>query len=162
MTAQLETKQMETTKTETQLKSEKQELERKLKLEAEKSQQLKKENADLKAKRQARLEQLALATKNPQIETVAVSGSCSEWLASAGVKDLANAQVLIARESGCNPNAVNPTSGACGVAQELPCGKSGCKLGDGACQVAWMNSYVLSRYGSWANAVAHSNAVGWY
>ncbi|WP_455749236.1 aggregation-promoting factor C-terminal-like domain-containing protein [Loigolactobacillus coryniformis] len=51
---------------------------------------------------------------------------------------------------------------ACGVAQELPCGKSGCTLGDGACQVNWMNSYVMERYKSWANAVAFHDANNWY
>lgn len=87
---------------------------------------------------------------------------CSEWIKAAGITDIGNAQELIRRESGCNPNAVNPSSGACGVAQELPCGKSGCQLGDGACQVIWMNSYVLGRYGSWGNAVAFHNANNWY
>jgi hypothetical protein len=74
----------------------------------------------------------------------------------------AAAAQLIARESGCNPNAVNRSSGACGIAQELPCGKSGCGLGNGACQLAWMNSYVLGRYGSWENALAHSLKYSWY
>lgn len=95
-------------------------------------------------------------------KAVAPSGSCADWIAGAGIGDVANAQELIRRESGCNPNAVNPSSGACGVAQELPCGKSGCSLGDGACQVKWMNSYVLGRYGSWANAVAWHDAHNWY
>lgn len=96
------------------------------------------------------------------MKVVAVSGNCSDWLAQAGVSDIQNAMELIRRESGCNPNAVNPSSGACGVAQELPCGKSGCSLGDGACQVKWMNSYTLRRYGSWAGAVAHHNSHNWY
>ena len=29
----------------------------------------------------------------------------------------------IAKESKCDPNAVNPSSGACGIGQQLPCGK---------------------------------------
>lgn len=91
-----------------------------------------------------------------------VNGTCLEWLAQAGVSDIPNALELIRRESGCNPNAINPSSGACGVAQELPCGKSGCALGDGACQVKWMNRYVHSRYGSWANAVSFHNSHNWY
>lgn len=95
-------------------------------------------------------------------KVVSVSGSCGDWIRAAGISDLANANELIRRESGCNPNAVNPTSGACGVAQELPCGKSGCSLGDGACQVKWMNTYVLARYGSWANAVGFHNRNNWY
>ncbi len=144
-------KQAETSKIKAQLQDE-----------AEKIKKLEIENADLKAKRQAKLEEAKRVTYNPQIKVVAVSGTCYEWLAQAGVTDTNNAIWLINRESGCNPNSVNRSSGACGVAQELPCGKSGCSLGDGACQVAWMQRYVFARYGSWANAVAHSQAVGWY
>lgn len=89
-------------------------------------------------------------------------GNCDSWIAGAGITDLVNARELIGRESGCNPYARNPSSGACGVAQELPCGKSGCALGDGACQVRWMNGYVLGRYGSWSAAVAFHNANNYY
>ena len=92
----------------------------------------------------------------------ASSGTCSSWITAAGIADVANALELIRRESNCNPYAKNSSSGACGVAQELPCGKSGCALGDGACQVRWMNHYVLSRYGSWAGAVSFHNANNWY
>ena len=92
----------------------------------------------------------------------APSGSCADWIAAAGIADVGNANELIRRESGCNPYARNSSSGACGVAQELPCGKSGCSLGDGACQVRWMNSYVIARYGSWSNAVNFHNANNWY
>lgn len=95
-------------------------------------------------------------------KVASVSGSCADWIAAAGITDTANARELINRESGCNPYAKNPSSGACGVAQELPCGKSGCALGNGACQVKWMNSYVLGRYGSWAAAVRFHNANNWY
>ena len=95
------------------------------------------------------------------------SGNCRQWLIDAGVNDLANAVELQSRENGsCNPQLYNQGgSDACGVAQELPCGKSGCGMppnADGACQIRWMNSYVLSRYGSWANAVAWHNAHNWY
>lgn len=89
-------------------------------------------------------------------------GDCESWIASAGISDLSNARELIRRESGCNPYARNPSSGACGVAQELPCGKSGCSIGDGACQIKWMNSYVIARYGSWSAAVGFHNANNWY
>lgn len=103
-------------------------------------------------------------------KTVSAQGNCAEWLVQAGVTDLASANTLISRESGCHPckihgGAINcdyKGSLACGVAQELPCGKSGCNLGDGACQVRWMNSYVVGRYGSWAAALAHSYAYNWY
>lgn len=140
-----------------------------LKKERLKTSNLQRENESLKAKKQARLAAEAESTKTQkapvshiQSNAVAVTGSCDTWLAQAGVTDTASAKALISRESGCNPNAVNPSSGACGVAQELPCGKSGCSLGDGACQIAWMKRYVEGRYGSFAAALAHSYNVGWY
>lgn len=139
----------------------------------QKIKQLEEEKKQLEADLQAKLErkrQEALA--HAELERAAVratgtavasaSGNCATWIQQAGISDTANAIELIRRESNCNPNAVNPSSGACGVAQELPCGKSGCSLGDGACQVKWMNNYVQSRYGSWSNAVAFHNANNWY
>lgn len=90
------------------------------------------------------------------------SGNCDSWIAEAGISDIANAKELLRRESNCNPNAVNPSSGACGLAQELPCGKSGCQLGDGGCQMKWMKSYVDRRYGSFAAAIEFHNSNNWY
>lgn len=131
--------------------------------------ELNRQKQELEKQLQAKKEQqarLAVLAKQKAVAQqparVSVSGTCSEWIQSAGIRDVGNAIELIRRESGCNPNAVNRSSGACGIAQELPCGKSGCKLGDGACQVAWMNRYVMSRYGSWSAAVAHHNAKNWY
>lgn len=126
---------------------------------------LKETQRQLQAKRQADTAVAAapsVSTKQQSVKVVMPSGSCADWIRGAGISDVGNAVELINRESGCNPNAANPSSGACGVAQELPCGKSGCSLGDGACQVRWMNSYVLGRYGSWAAAVAFHNANNWY
>ncbi len=107
----------------------------------------------------------AAEAQKPAVVAQNASGTCEAWIAAAGITDLASARELIRRESGCNPNAVNRSSGACGVAQELSCGKSGCSTppnGDGACQVAWMNKYTLSRYGSWAAAVAFHDRNNWY
>lgn len=58
------------------------------------------------------------------------------------------------KESGNNPNAVNKSSGACGLAQALPCSKMNCSLGDYACQDAWATNYMQNRYGTWENAKA--------
>lgn len=105
----------------------------------------------------------AAVTPAPQRRAAAsFGGSCADWIAGAGISEVGSANELIRRESGCNPYARNASSGACGVAQELPCGKSGCSLGDGACQVKWMNSYVISRYGSWAAAVSFHDRNNWY
>ena len=161
----------ETNKSLNKVKEEKSKSDTSLREQREKAEKLEKENqslkVDLQAKREAKKPTITVAqtkqlTNQKQVTAVAVSGTCDEWIAMAGITDLANAKELIRRESNCNPNAVNPSSGACGVAQELPCGKSGCKLGDGACQVAWMNRYVTSRYGSFANAIAFHNQKGWY
>jgi len=163
--AQLAGKQAETSKIKallTKVETEKTKTQAQLNAEVERIKQLESENTDLKAKRQAKIEALKVATQNTQVRVVAVNGTCSEWLAQAGITDIANATWLINKESGCNPNAVNKSSGACGLNQELPCGKSGCSLGDGACQMKWMQSYVFSRYGSWANAVAFHQSHNWY
>lgn len=139
----------------------------------QKIEQLQKEKEQLEKDLQAKLErkrQEAIAHQKLQEATVRATGTavasassnCATWIAEAGITDTANAIELIRRESNCNPNAINPSSGACGVAQELPCGKSGCALGDGACQVKWMNSYVLRRYNTWAGAVHFHNINNWY
>jgi hypothetical protein len=117
--------------------------------------QLKKTQAELQAKRNR-----AVVLAEPIRQ--AFGGTCAEWVMGAGITDTASAMALIKKESNCNPYAVNRSSGACGVAQELPCGKSGCKLGDGACQVRWMNSYVLQMYKSWGNALAWHRSHNWY
>ena len=161
----------ETNKSLNKVKEEKSKSDTSLREQREKAEKLEKENqslkVDLQAKREAKKPTITVAqtkqlTEQKHVTAVAVSGTCDEWIAMAGITDLANAKELIRRESNCNPNAVNPSSGACGVAQELPCGKSGCSLGDGACQIAWMQRYVNGRYGSFANAIAFHNAKGWY
>jgi hypothetical protein len=128
--------------------------------------ELEQKTKELQAKRENQARAIAessQAVSKPQVSgAVAVGDSCEQWMAQAGVSDLANARELIRRESGCNPNAVNRSSGACGIAQELPCGKSGCGLGNPVCQIKWMQNYVNARYGSWANAVAWHNAHHWY
>ncbi len=149
-----------------EVQKQKTDTEAQLKAKAEAEAQLKQQIDDLNAKLQAKLdsqrnEQLA-SVKSPSSQPTSSGGSCSSWIAAAGIADIGNASELINRESGCNPNAVNPSSGACGVAQELPCGKSGCSLGDGGCQVKWMASYVVGRYGSFAAAISHHNSMGWY
>lgn len=185
--SQLRSVQTVNTKTRNELEAQSQRLERvesekttinaSLKQERETSESLKQENESLKVNLQAKREREAEAAKQQAVVAsvqeapkpiqaapaqVKSTGSCADWLAQAGIADIASAETLIRRESGCNPNAVNPSSGACGVAQELPCGKSGCGLGNGACQVAWMHQYVQGRYGTWANALGHSYSVGWY
>lgn len=96
------------------------------------------------------------------VQVPQVSGNCATWLAAAGISDVANAMWIISRESGCNPLAVNQSSGAEGIAQALPYSKTGCARGDAVCQLKWMNGYVEQRYGSFAGAVTFWRANGWY
>jgi len=128
--------------------------------------ELQKNKEDLEKQLQSkREEQTRLAQEQKQQvakPAVAISGTCDQWIRDAGIADIGNANELIRRESRCNPHAVNKSSGACGIAQELPCGKSGCKLGDGACQVKWMNTYVVARYKTWAGAINWHDKNGWY
>lgn len=92
----------------------------------------------------------------------APSGSCVDWIKAAGVKDVANAHALIMRESGCNPNARNASSGACGLGQQLPCGKWPHAWNDPIGGIKDMQAYVFGRYGSWAAANSFQLANGWY
>jgi TolA-binding protein len=82
------------------------------------------------------------------------TGTCEDWMRQAGVPVNHATRTLIAKESGCRPNAVNPTSGACGIPQAYPCSKLPCTLTDPVCQLKWMQNYVSDRYGSWDNALA--------
>lgn len=65
-------------------------------------------------------------------------------------------------ESGNNPGAINASSGACGLGQALPCSKMPCSLSDYACQDNFFTQYMLSRYGTWENAVAFWQSHKWW
>lgn len=64
------------------------------------------------------------------------------------------------KESGWNANAVNPTSGAAGIAQSL--GHGPVTLGDYVAQINWGLNYIKGRYGSPIAAWAHEVANNWY
>ena len=70
------------------------------------------------------------------------------------------------RESGWNPNAHNKSSGAHGIPQSLPASKMASEGSDyytnGETQIRWGLKYIAGRYGSPANAWAHSQQTGWY
>lgn len=100
--------------------------------------------------------------KAPVKVVVQVSGNCESWMAAAGITDRASAYALIMRESGCNPNSVNTSSGSCGIGQQLPCGKWPHQWNDPVGAMIDMQNYVFSTYGSWANALGHSYRMNWY
>jgi uncharacterized protein YabE (DUF348 family) len=64
------------------------------------------------------------------------------------------------KESGFNPNAVNSSSGACGIPQALPCSKITDKSVEG--QIEWGLGYITNRYGDPASAWAFHQRNGWY
>lgn len=119
-----------------------------------------------KKEQEEKAKQSLLAKVVPHAEAapapVSYGGTCQDWMVQAGVNDMANASELIRRESGCNPNATNRSSGAFGIPQALPASKIAYCGSDPVCQIKWMQSYCIARYGSWANAVAFHNRMNWY
>lgn len=65
-------------------------------------------------------------------------------------------------ENGFNPMAINPTSGACGLSQALPCEKMSCELGDIKCDLAWQKEYISNRYGTVTKALEFWHINNWY
>lgn len=70
------------------------------------------------------------------------------------------------RESGWNPDAHNPSSGAHGIPQSLPGSKMASAGADWATnpatQIEWGLGYIRDRYGSPCSAWGHSESHGWY
>ena len=144
-------------------------LQQKTNTEAEKQDQLKKiqdlenERKRLEGELQAKLnreaadrQRLAVAAQKASgTAVVSASSGCADWMAQAGIPQTQSTIKLILKESGCNPRAVNPTSGACGIPQAWPCSKlpNGVNT-DPVTQLKWMDNYVKKRYGSWDNALA--------
>lgn len=65
---------------------------------------------------------------------------------------------LWSRESGWRANAINYSSGACGIPQFI----NGCVLGDHVSQIDRGLIYIKSRYGNPSNALAFWYAHNWY
>jgi len=70
------------------------------------------------------------------------------------------------RESGWNPAATNPYSGAYGIPQALPGAKMASAGADWATnpatQIKWGLGYIKATYGSPCAAWSHETAYGWY
>jgi len=91
-------------------------------------------------------------------------GTKTEWLAASNIPEASwgYADFMVQKESGWNPNAVNKSSGACGLAQALPCSKLGPNWSNPVVALNWMNDYVNGRYGGWENAYNFWVAKRWY
>jgi len=123
----------------------------------------------------ARTEIAAIVTTQPQNQVEVIGskskslgytggGSKSEWLAASNIpqESWGYADFMVNKESGWNPNAVNKSSGACGLAQALPCSKLGPNWSNPVVALNWMNSYATGRYGSWEKAYNFWQANRWY
>ncbi|MGN1327792.1 MAG: transglycosylase SLT domain-containing protein [Clostridia bacterium] len=148
--------------------------EEKAKAEAE---QKAKEEAEAKKKaEELRIAQSKQVTSRGGTSVRATTGTKAEYQAYA--KDLCintygwtendfNCLVkLWERESNWNPNAHNSSSGAHGICQALPASKMASEGSDYMTnyktQVKWGLKYIKNRYGTPANAWAHSQQKGWY
>ncbi|HEU4831008.1 MAG TPA: G5 domain-containing protein, partial [Candidatus Saccharimonadales bacterium] len=91
-------------------------------------------------------------------------GSKTEWLAASNIPEDSWGYVdfMVGRESSWNPNAINVSSGACGLAQALPCSKVPGNPYDPVNSLNWMNGYVNGRYGGWQGAYDFWVANRWY
>lgn len=91
-------------------------------------------------------------------------GSKTDWLAASNIpqESWGYADYMVTRESGWNPNAINKSSGACGLAQALPCSKVPGDPLNPTNSLNWMNSYVNGRYGGWEGAYNFWQAKHWY
>lgn len=89
------------------------------------------------------------------------SGNKQSWLAASGIpqKYWWAVDSIVSGESGWNPTAYNSSSGACGLGQQLPCGKWAGDWKDPVAALKGMNGYV-NKYGGWAGAVQFRNCVG--
>lgn len=128
-------------------------------------QDLEKAKQDLQAKREEAEKRNAIArVVAPAVKAAPVSGSKADWMRAAGIPEAHWGYVdsIVSRESGWNPNAVNKSSGACGLGQQLPCGKWAGAWNDPVAALKAMTGYVNARYGGWAGAVSFWNANHWY
>ncbi|WP_084766676.1 transglycosylase SLT domain-containing protein [Leucobacter komagatae] len=91
-------------------------------------------------------------------------GSPAEWMAAAGIaeSDWGYVDFIAQKESGWNPNATNPSSGACGLIQALPCSKVPGSGYDPVDNLRWANGYATDRYGSWSGAYSFWTANHWW
>ena len=106
----------------------------------------------------------APAESTPATPQYTGGGSPAEWMAAAGIaeNDWGYVDFIVSKESGWNPNAVNPSSGASGLVQALPCGKVPGSCFDPVDNLKWADGYAKGRYGSWSAAYAFWQANSWW
>lgn len=156
-----------------ELQTEKTTVDTSLREERLKSENLQKENESLKANLQAKKEAEAQAAQAAAVQTepvqatapaVSVTGNKQSWLAASGIpqSEWSYVDYIVTKESGWNPNAVNASSGACGLGQQLPCGKWAGAWNDPVAALRAMDGYAKGRYGSWAGAYSAWISKNWW
>ncbi len=113
---------------------------------------------------QAPVKQVEVIGSKPKSLAYTGGGSKSDWLAASNIPRDAwgYADFMVQKESGWNPNSVNRSSGACGLAQALPCSKLGPNWSNPVVSLNWMDGYVNGRYGGWEGAYTFWQKNRWY
>jgi hypothetical protein len=119
------------------------------------------EAAAERRRKQARQAASRSAQRNPQA-IARIMAADRGW----GAGQFSCLKSLWSRESGWNYRAMNPSSGAYGIAQALPGGKMASAGADWrtnpVTQIRWGLDYIADRYGTPCGAWGHSQASGWY
>lgn len=98
----------------------------------------------------------------PVVETIQADWvtQCHAWAGEAGIELPPSAISLIDKESDCDPNVKNPSSSACGIAQNIRgCDSPGYGR-DPVQQLKWMHGYVFGKFGGWEQALAFWHCKG--
>jgi hypothetical protein len=125
------------------------------------------------ATKQTPTEQQAVVTSDPQ--PIKVAPTTPKQIAQQKASALgwtgnewSALEQLWHNESGWNPNAVNSSSGACGIPQALPCTKIPNPQSTES-QIDWGLAYIKNRYGSpskalafWHHGAPKYNGSNWY
>ncbi len=115
-------------------------------------------------KKEPKKEVVIVGTKSKLPAAGNYGGNPEAWMRAAGIPESEWQYVnfIVERESGWNPSAVNASSGACGLAQALPCSKVPGDWSDPVNSLRWQYGYVQGRYGSYAGAYDFWQANHWY
>lgn len=105
------------------------------------------------------------AVKVPQPKPKPViTGDKTTWMSQAGIpeSEWEFVDYIVSRESSWNPLAVNKSSGACSLAQSLPCSKIPGDWRDPVNALKWQYQYVINRYGGYRQAYQFWTVNHWY
>jgi uncharacterized protein YabE (DUF348 family) len=113
--------------------------------------------------KQPKNQKLVVGMKSPGPRFVS-SAEKTKWLKAAGIpeEDWGYVDYIVTKESTWRPEAVNKTSGACGLVQALPCSKLGADWRDPVVALKWQYQYVTERYGGYRQAYEFWIKKKWY